>query len=1027
MIQEEAFSYYNNLGLNEYYFQTASPSMIANNLNCVIATKIMNKFSGDAGYFPEIKHQSSDEVFCMAKASLNDRKNSQNYQTERSIEDEYLGFDGSMPPWRLQGYRSVGSIFDDPSRIMERLRTYFLQKPHYPIPPSQIESNEIDLSKIMDVPFYAHKKGTGTERIFEALNRMVVDDHTGLGLFIMESPRLDGRVYRVDIAFRRFPANKKWFSTIGDTIAMYGLYSQRKYVEPLSNGVTIATTFVMEVPRAQSNRPNETFPQKVLNMTKALKMQYIMPRSKFMELAQDRFLTVHQSAFACACAMWISHFSSTVGPTFAKIADVLEGSPAVSPLELYQLKTKLKVSSFSEDFICQMVIRYPHIVRRLYSEFQRMHHPRLNKGPPPQWSPQAEALPTEEDETDVSLEGPRHPEHPLTTSPEYLQEWVEDTELSRDIERLDFPLATETFKLFRTMNKHILVTNFWKADKLALSFRLDPSFLPEVDFSRRPHAIVFSVGQEYTGFHVRFAEVARGGLRVVQSFSHQAYEHNRQRAFDENYNLSLTQNFKNKDIPEGGSKGVILLDYTETPEEAAVKTPKAYKRYIDSFLDLLLPDERIVNRWLKEEVCFIGPDEHTGTGCLMDWAADHAKLRGAWFWKAFTTGKQPKMGGIPHDTFGMTTTSVQTFIKGVLSKMGVDEASITKCQTGGPDGDLGCNSLLSSEARLTSLIDGSGVVSDPDGLNREELKRLAHRRFEGLPTSAMHFDASLLGPKGFRVSVTDTDSKLPDGTTVPSGIRFRNEFHLSPLARADLFNPCGGRPESITPFNVDSLFDSKGEPHFKYICEGANLFITEDARRTLEKRGVVLFKDASANKGGVTSSSLEVLAALALDDDVFNTHMMVSDVASPPKFYSEYVKEVKEKIVTNAQLEFEALWREGVRTGKPRCELTDLLSQRIIDLKTQINISDSNVLWNDKQLKEIVILSAVPAVLSPGLIPFNALIERVPEPYLKAIFASTLASRFYYTHGVDANPFGFLEYVDKVRSSEVDLNDVPPK
>jgi glutamate dehydrogenase len=62
------------------------------------------------------------------------------------------------------------------------------------------------------------------------------------------------------------------------------------------------------------------------------------------------------------------------------------------------------------------------------------------------------------------------------------------------------------------------------------------------------------------------------------------------------------------------------------------------------------------------------------------------------------------------------------------------------------------------------------------------------------------------------------------------------------------------------------MFKADGTPRFKYIVEGANLFISEAARHTLEDRGVILFKDASTNKGGVTSSSLEVLASLCLND-----------------------------------------------------------------------------------------------------------------------------------------------------------------
>ncbi|KAA1064282.1 NAD-dependent glutamate dehydrogenase [Puccinia graminis f. sp. tritici] len=62
------------------------------------------------------------------------------------------------------------------------------------------------------------------------------------------------------------------------------------------------------------------------------------------------------------------------------------------------------------------------------------------------------------------------------------------------------------------------------------------------------------------------------------------------------------------------------------------------------------------------------------------------------------------------------------------------------------------------------------------------------------------------------------------------------------------------------------MWDAEGKPNVKYIVEGANLFITQQARLVLEKKGVVLFKDASANKGGVTSSSLEVLVGLGLSD-----------------------------------------------------------------------------------------------------------------------------------------------------------------
>ncbi len=57
---------------------------------------------------------------------------------------------------------------------------------------------------------------------------------------------------------------------------------------------------------------------------------------------------------------------------------------------------------------------------------------------------------------------------------------------------------------------------------------------------------------------------------------------------------------------------------------------------------------------------------------------------------------------------------------------------------------------------------------------------------------------------------------------------------------------------------VRSFMRANSNKLSRYVVEGANLFLTQDARLQLEKAGVILYKDASANKGGVTSSSLEV-------------------------------------------------------------------------------------------------------------------------------------------------------------------------
>lgn len=68
---------------------------------------------------------------------------------------------------------------------------------------------------------------------------------------------------------------------------------------------------------------------------------------------------------------------------------------------------------------------------------------------------------------------------------------------------------------------------------------------------------------------------------------------------------------------------------------------------------------------------------------LVDWATNHAKARGAPWWKSFFTGKSKSLGGIPHDAFGMTSLSVREYVTGIYRELDLEESKISKIQTGG--------------------------------------------------------------------------------------------------------------------------------------------------------------------------------------------------------------------------------------------------------------------------------------------------------------------------------------------------------
>ena len=164
----------------------------------------------------------------------------------------------------------------------------------------------------------------------------------------------------------------------------------------------------------------------------------------------------------------------------------------------------------------------------------------------------------------------------------------------------------------------------------------------------------------------------------------------------ENYNLALTQQKKNKDIPEGGSKGIILLRLHNQDEG-----DRAFKDYIDGLLDVIIPHEDVCDLYGREEILFFGPDERTAD--LMDWVPPYGNKQGYPFWKALSTGKAPENGGIPHDLYGMTTASVHQYVLGALEKLGLEERDVTKIQTGGPDGDLGSNEIKVSQDKTIAV------------------------------------------------------------------------------------------------------------------------------------------------------------------------------------------------------------------------------------------------------------------------------------------------------------------------------------
>jgi len=143
-----------------------------------------------------------------------------------------------------------------------------------------------------------------------------------------------------------------------------------------------------------------------------------------------------------------------------------------------------------------------------------------------------------------------------------------------------------------------------------------------------------------------------------------------------------------------------------------------------------------------------------------------------------------------------------------------------------------------------------------------------------------------------------------------------------------------------------------------------------------------------------------------LTDEEYESHMCVKG-KEIPDFRKRYVEEILERIRENARLEFDLIWREHAGDGTPRSILTDLLSRKINTITDAVAATD---LWKKRALFEQVIQATCPAALLE-LVPVRELRKRVPQAYLRALFASRLASRYVYHHGLDANEMDFYGFV----------------
>nr|WP_321464629.1 Glu/Leu/Phe/Val dehydrogenase [uncultured Desulfobulbus sp.] len=269
-------------------------------------------------------------------------------------------------------------------------------------------------------------------------------------------------------------------------------------------------------------------------------------------------------------------------------------------------------------------------------------------------------------------------------------------------------------------------------------------------------------------------------------------------------------------LPHGGGKSVLIGN----PNMEVKKKEQLIRAFAHA---------------LRNETDYIfGPDMGTNEEC-MGWIKDEIGR---------SVGLPLELGGIPLDKIGATGFGLQQAIEVAIEYCDFSLAGARLVVQGfGAVGSHAARFLAQRGAILVGVADSKATLSDPEGIDVEELIRIKAR------------GGSVLDyPRGRKLG-TDAVIDLDCEIWVPAA-----------------------RPDILHKDNVHRL-------RAKLVAQGANIALTKEAEQYLHAKGILNLPDFMANAGGVICAAMEYHGATqtaameAIRDKISaNTRTMLEEV-----------------------------------------------------------------------------------------------------------------------------------------------------
>jgi len=398
-----------------------------------------------------------------------------------------------------------------------------------------------------------------------------------------------------------------------------------------------------------------------------------------------------------------------------------------------------------------------------------------------------------------------------------------------------------------------------------------------------PQFEMFVYSPRFEGVHLRFAPVARGGLRWSDR-----PEDFRTEILD----LAKAQEVKNSVIVPSGAKGGFVCKQLPDPadrEPYAAEVLACYRLFITAMLDVtdnlvhgqVVPPPQVARHDADDPYLVVAADK--GTATFSDTANEIALARGFWLGDAFASGGSE---GYDHKKMGITARGAWESARYHFRALGldVDSDDFTVVGIGDMSGDVfGNGMLLSSHIALVAAFDHRHVFLDPAP---DPAASLAERRrlFELPRSSWADYNSRLISPGGgvwprsaksiplapqarAALGLGDADAALsPDAVisailAAPVDLLWNGGIGTYVKASYQSNADVGDRTNDGVRIDATAV-------RARVVVEGGNLGLTQQGRVEYALAGGLVCTDFIDNSAGVDTSDHEVNIKILLDREV---------------------------------------------------------------------------------------------------------------------------------------------------------------